>query len=79
MPLQATGVALQATPEREDNHLLAGTRGHAARQTPHEILSPHADKQTIAFNGTRYGGLHEFHQISFVYGQKILLYAQARK
>ncbi len=33
--------------------------------TPHEICSRgHADKQTIAFNGARYGGLHEHHQIS---------------
>jgi hypothetical protein len=43
--------------------------------TPHEICSrEHADKQTIAFNGTRYGWLHEYHQISGGYGQMILIF-----
>ncbi len=37
------------------------------------------DKQTIAFNGARYGGLHKFHQISIGFGQTISLYAQTRK
>ncbi len=33
--------------------------------TPHEICSRgNADKQTIAFNGARFGGLHEYHHIS---------------
>jgi hypothetical protein len=73
---------------------VARARGQSARRsvrtirsleradTPHEICSlGHADKQTIAFNGTRYGRLHEYHQISGGYcdGQMILIFAQARK
>ncbi len=44
-----------------------------------ETRTRSARRQAIAFNGTRYGRLHEFHQISGGYGQTILLYAQARK
>ncbi len=33
----------------------------------------------IQWGAARYGGLHKFHQISFGYGQTILLSAQARK
>jgi hypothetical protein len=65
---------------------VAKARWQSARWSVRTICSleradtpPHADKQTIAFNGARYGGLHEFHQISFGYGQAILLYAQGRK
>ena len=62
----------------------AGPCGQSARcsartRSPKPARDPHADKQTIAFNGARYGGLHKFHQISFGYGQTILLYAQSRK
>ncbi len=66
------------TSDRADN-LLAGARGHTACRNPHGARDPHADKQTIAFNGARYGGLHKFRQFSFGYGQTILLYAQTRK
>jgi hypothetical protein len=54
-------------------------RCSARTRSPKPARDSHADKQTIAFNGTRYGGLHKFHQISFGYGQTILLYAQSRK
>jgi hypothetical protein len=49
------------------------------RRSPKLARDPHADKQTIAFNGARNGGLHKLHRISFGYGQTILLYAQAQK
>ncbi len=63
-------------------------RGPSARRTVWTICSlEHADTPLAetrtrsarrqadnAFNGARYGGLHKFHQISFGYGQTILLY-----
>ena len=53
--------------------------GQSTICSPKPARDPHAEKQTIAFNGAQYGGLHKFHQISFGYGQTILLYAQSRK
>jgi hypothetical protein len=58
-------------------HPHAGPCGQSARcsartrRSPKPAQDPHADKQTIAFNGARYGGLHKFHQISFGYCQTI--------
>ncbi len=71
---------------------VARARGQSARRsvrkirsleradTQHEICSRgHAVKKTITVNGARYGGLHEYHQISGGYCLMMLLFAQVRQ
>jgi hypothetical protein len=56
---------------RQQQHPHAWQCGQSARwsartrRSPKPARDPHAYKQTIAFNGAPYGGLHRFHQISY--------------